>query len=182
MLGDPLSKAAIYDLEQGVQANVAEALLTDVLDGGLTLAHLLDDHFIRDLHRQLYGDIWTWAGVFRRRELNMGVEPWQIGAELRNSLGTMRYRWEHTEDWSPRQLGIAVHAETFRIHPFIDGNGRATRLLADLIFVAAQDSAHLEQYDWNLDKPHYIALLRQYDLHRDPRELASFVAVVPLGE
>jgi hypothetical protein len=29
LLGDPLSKAAIYDLEQGIQANVAEALLTD---------------------------------------------------------------------------------------------------------------------------------------------------------
>ena len=35
--------------------------------------------------------------------------------------------------------------------------------------VAAQDGDVLEQYDWELDKPRYIALLRQYDLHRDPR-------------
>ncbi|GAB7065924.1 Fic family protein [Mycolicibacterium hodleri] len=33
-----------------------------------------------------------------------------------------------------------------RIHPFVDGNGRTTRLLADLVFAAAQDPT-IEQYD-----------------------------------
>jgi len=182
LLGDRVSKAAIYDLEQGIQASVTEARLTEVLDGSLTIDGLLDDHFIRELHKQLYGDIWIWAGVFRKRELNIGVEPWQIATELRNSLATIRYRWEHTDDWSPRQLGIAAHAEAVRIHPFTDGNGRVTRLLADLVFVAAQDSETLEQYDWDVDKPRYIALLRQFDSHRDIRDLASFIAVVRLGE
>ena len=37
-------------------------------------------------------------------------------------------------------------------------------------------------YDWDLDKPRYIALLREYDRHRDPRELADFIGVRPLGE
>jgi fido (protein-threonine AMPylation protein) len=69
-----------------------------------------------------------------------------------------------------------------RIHPFTDGNGRTTRLLADLVFVATQDGETLEQYDWGLDKPRYIALLREYDSHRDPRELAAFINVVPIGE
>jgi fido (protein-threonine AMPylation protein) len=182
LLGEPVSKAAIYDLEQGIQASVAGARLTDVLEGRLTPAGLLDDHFVRELHKQLYGDIWTWAGTFRKRELNIGVEPWLIATELRSSLDAIRYRWDHTDDWTPRQLGIAAHAEIVRIHPFTDGNGRATRLLADLVFVAAQDSEVLEQYDWDLDKPRYIALLRGYDSHRDPRELAAFIAVVPLGE
>jgi fido (protein-threonine AMPylation protein) len=182
LLGDPASKAAIYDLEQEIQENVTEARLTDVLEGRLALADLVNDHFIRELHQQLYGEIWTWAGVFRKRELKFGIDPWQIAAELRSSLETIRYRWEHTTDWSPRQLGIAIHAEAVRIHPFTDGNGRVTRLLADLVFVAAQDSEALEQYDWELDKPRYIALLREYDSHRDPRDLAAFVAVVPLSD
>lgn len=182
LVGEPVNKAAIYDLEQGIQANVAEARLTDVLEGRLTLDELLNDHFVRDLHKQLYGDIWTWAGAFRKRELNIGVEPWQIATGLRNSLETIRYRWEHSDDWSPRRLGIAVHAETVRIHPFTDGNGRTTRLLADLVFVAAQDGEALEQYDWDLDKRRYVSLLRQYDSDRDPTGLAAFVAVLPLGE
>lgn len=182
LIGQPVSKAAIYDLEQGIQASVTETRLTDVLEGRLTLAELLDDHFVRELHKQLYGDIWIWAGTFRKREMSIGVDPWLITAELRSSLETIRYRWEHTDDWSPRQLGIAAHAETVRIHPFTDGNGRATRLLADLVFVAAQDSETLEQYDWALDKPRYIAPLREYDAHRDARDLAAFITVMPVGE
>ncbi|MGK2882612.1 MAG: Fic family protein [Mycobacterium sp.] len=48
------------------------------------------------------------------------------------------YRWEHTDDWTPRQLGLVVHAETVRIHPFTDGNGRTTRILTDVVFAAVQ--------------------------------------------
>ena len=69
-----------------------------------------------------------------------------------------------------------VHAETVRIHPFVDGNGRTTRLLADLVFAAAQDPT-VQQYDWDLDKPRYIELLRAFDVHRDVTDLAAFVGV-----
>ncbi|ATD72871.1 hypothetical protein HGA01_20160 [Gordonia amicalis] len=95
---------------------------------------------------------------------------------MRNTLDSIAWRWEHTDDWTPRQLGIAVHAETVRIHPFVDGNGRTTRLLADLVFAAAQDPT-VEQYDWDLDKQHYIGLLRAFDVHRDVTDLAAFVGV-----
>jgi fido (protein-threonine AMPylation protein) len=182
LLGEPISKAAVYDLEQAVQEEVTERLVTEVLSDGVTLDELLSDHFLRELHGQLYGDIWTWAGVYRGRELNIGVAPEQIAVELRGALGTILYRWQHTNDWTPRELGVVVHAETVRIHPFTDGNGRATRLLADLVFIAAQDGEVLEQYDWDLDKIPYISLLRDYDNCRDPRELAAFVPVRPLGE
>ncbi len=155
--------------------------MTAVIVGTLTLESLLDDQFVRELHRRLYGDIWTWAGVFRKRELNIGVAPEQIAVELRASLESITYRWQHTKDWTPRQVGIAVHAETVRIHPFTDGNGRTTRLLADLVFSAAQGSASIEQYDWQLDKRRYIDLLRQYDGHRDSKELAAFIETQPLG-
>ncbi|RDH80334.1 hypothetical protein DVS77_00460 [Mycolicibacterium moriokaense] len=70
----------------------------------------------------------------------------------------MAWRWKHTTDWTARQLGIVVHAEAVRIHPFVDGNGRA-RPLADLVFAAAQNPAE-QQYDWDVDKPRYTAQLR----------------------
>lgn len=165
----------MYDLEQAIQDQVAEELLVRLLADELAPAQLLTDHFVRDLHRRLYGDIWSWAGVFRRRELNIGVPPEQIAIELRNSLETICYRWEHTDDWTAHQLGIAVHAEIVRIHPFTDGNGRTTRLLADLVFVAAQDTDELEVYDWSVDKRGYIDLLRRYDQHRNPTDLGAFV-------
>lgn len=53
----------------------------------------------------------------------------------------------------------------------------SSRLLADLVFVAAQDS---DTPDIHLNKQRYIDLLRQYDRHRDPRELAEFLGAQPL--
>lgn len=72
--------------------------------------------------------------------------------------------------------------ETVRIHPFVDGNGRTTRLLADILFVAAQDSDPVFQYDWNVDKRSYINLLRRYDADRDVTDLARLLEARPMGE
>lgn len=69
-----------------------------------------------------------------------------------------------------------MHAETVRIHPFIDGNGRTTRLLADLVFLAAQGDESPEPYDWAVDKDRYIALLREYNR---PRSRSVWI---PAGE
>jgi fido (protein-threonine AMPylation protein) len=168
-LGGSITKAAIYDLEQAVQAEVTEELLTSVIDGSLAVDELLTDHFVRELHKRLYSDIWAWAGKYRRRELNIGGAPEQIAVALHSALGNLTYRWHHDQGVTPRLLGMAAHADTVRIHPFTDGNGRTTRLLADLVFVAAQEGESLEVYDWDLDKPTYIQLLRAYDGHRPPR-------------
>ena len=105
--------------------------------------------------------------------------PWEtVAVELRTSLETIRYRWEHTDDWSARVLGMTVHAETVRIHPFVDGNGRATRRLADLVFAAAQEGDEWLEYNWDVDKHAYIAMLRRYDVTRDSSELAAEIRVL----
>jgi fido (protein-threonine AMPylation protein) len=177
-LGAPINKAAIYDIEQTVEAEVAAALIIDVIDGVLTLDDLLAERFLRELHRKLYAEIWQWAGVFRKRELSIGVAPEQVAAELCSSLGTVQYRWDHTSDWTAHELGVATHAEVVRVHPFTDGNGRTSRLLGDLVFVCAQDVNQPEIYDWDLEKRTYIDLLRRFDRHRDPRELAAFIGTI----
>lgn len=176
-LVEPITKAAVYDLEQAVEEEVAEDLLAAAVGGELVAGELLTDHFLRHLHRRLYGDIWIWAGQYRRHLYNIGIDWPAVPEEVRGAMGTIRHRWEHTDDWSPRELGIAVHAELVRIHPFTDGNGRSTRLLADLVIAAAQDAETVELYDWRIDKSRYIAPLRAYDRHRDPRELAAFIPV-----
>ncbi|MGV0675959.1 Fic family protein [Mycolicibacterium fortuitum] len=159
-----------------MQQQVTEELLTSVLRGVVALEDLLADSFLYDLHSRMYGDIWSWAGKRRQLELNIGVAPDQITVELRMAFDNIRYRWATTDDWSARELGIAAHAEAVRVHPFTDGNGRSTRLLADLVFLAAQDPVKV-QYDWNVNKNRYIVLLREFDGHRDPRDLAAFVGV-----
>lgn len=182
MLGEPLSRATIYDLELGIQEQVAEEFLTAALEGELQPSELLTDYFLKDLHARLYGDIWKWAGKWRTHDVNIGVSYQQIAVDLRNSLDTILYRWENTDDWTPHELGVVAHAETVRIHPFADGNGRSTRLLADLVYAATQDSDPVLQYDWNVDKVSYIKLLRRYDASRDVTELAELLEARPFGE
>jgi fido (protein-threonine AMPylation protein) len=177
-LGDDPSRADVYDAEQAISNEVSIALFTDVVDGRLAVPDLLTDTFVRELHYQLYADIWTWAGRYRLTEKSVGIDPSLISVELRSSLQTIAYRWEHTDDWTARQLGIAVHADAVRIHPFVDGNGRSTRLLANLVFVAAQDSDEsLLIYDWDVEKRPYVDLLRTYDRTRDPAALSAFIPV-----
>jgi len=58
-LGEPLLKASLYDLEQAIEDQVIVGLRTQVYAGALGVSHLLTDDFLRDLHAQMYGDIWT---------------------------------------------------------------------------------------------------------------------------
>jgi fido (protein-threonine AMPylation protein) len=176
VLSEPVTRAAVYDLEQGLQDRVADELMPAAIDDSLPLDEILSDYFVRDLHVRLFGPVWNWAGRWRRTEVNIGVAPERIAVELRNALDAIDYRWDHTDDWTHRQLGIVVHAETVRIHPFADGNGRTTRLLADLVFAAVQDPTEV-QYEWDLDKTRYIELLRAYDQNPDVADLATFVGV-----
>lgn len=91
-----MTRAAVYDLEHGIQDQVAEELLTVALEGSLQPRELLTDYFLNDLHARLYGDIWTWADKWRTHDANIGVAHEQIAVHLRDSLGTILYRWDNT--------------------------------------------------------------------------------------
>jgi hypothetical protein len=43
ILGEPVTRAAVYDLEQGIQEHVAEELLSAALEGSLQPRELLTD-------------------------------------------------------------------------------------------------------------------------------------------
>jgi fido (protein-threonine AMPylation protein) len=47
-----------------------------------TLKSIFDRNFVTNLHIALFGDVWEWAGDLRLRELNIGVEPPNISAQL----------------------------------------------------------------------------------------------------
>lgn len=182
LLGDPVRKADLYDLEQQIQSQVADDLLRLVLDGTLSVTDLLNDHFVRELHRRMYAPVWTWGGRQRSRETNIGIAPGQISVAFRDALQDLRYRWETAHDLTARELGISAHAALVHVHPFVDGNGRTARLLADLVFVSAQDEDVMLAYDWEFDRDSYIRRLREYDQTRDASALIDFVPVVEIGE
>lgn len=183
VLGDPIRKADLYDLEQRIQVEVADAWWADLMNWNVPVRDLLTDHFVKELHRRLYAPLWAWGGRQRSLETNIGVAPERIAVELRNSMDNLSHQWESQSGVTARTLGIAAHAELVRIHPFVDGNGRVTRLLADLLFLAAQTRwGPWMAYDWEVERSTYIRLLREYDVTRDPSALAEFIQVVALED
>ncbi len=183
LLGEPIHKADLYDLEQQIQSEVADEWWSTLLNRNIPIRDLLDDHFVRELHRRLYAPVWEWGGRQRALETNIGVAPENIAVEMRNALDDLIYQWENEDRVDARGLGIATHAALVRIHPFADGNGRVTRLLADLVFIATQTGLEpLLAYDWEVDRQAYIHLLREYDRSRDPTSLTHFIPVVSLED
>ncbi len=47
----------------------------------LSIDKILTMEFVCDLHRRMFTDIWRWAGVFRKTEKNIGVDPVTISVE-----------------------------------------------------------------------------------------------------
>lgn len=176
-LGEPVLKAALYDIEQTLQDRVASELVDQIRSGALGVSDILTDHFVRDIHRQLYGDLWEWGGRFRRLQTNIGVAPEQIAVQLRSEMDNLRYRLETVHDLAPETLALLTHVVVVRIHPFVDGNGRATRLLADLVLAAASAGTAL-RFNWNIDRMSYIAALVHYDDGRDLTPMLDLVSVL----
>lgn len=93
---------------------------------------ILNETFIKNLHRKMFGDIWKWAGTFRTTERNIGVAPYEIQPKLRILLDDVKF-WIDNRTFSPKEIAIRFHHRLVQIHPFPNGNGRISRLMADLL-------------------------------------------------
>ena len=93
-------------------------------------ADSLTEAFIRDLHRRLFGEVWRWAGSFRRTEKNIGVDPVQISVQLRALLDDARF-WAENGTYASLEAGARFHHRLVQIHLFANGNDRHARIAAD---------------------------------------------------
>jgi len=93
---------------------------------------LLDEGFIRDLHRQMFDKTWQWAGTFRNTNKNIGVDSTQVAVKLRNLLDNTKYQIEN-QVFDVDELAVRFHHQLVWIHAFPNGNGRHARLMADLL-------------------------------------------------
>lgn len=93
---------------------------------------ILDEGFVRQLHQQMLGETWSWAGGFRTSDKKIGVEWQQVGVKLRDLLNDASYQIEHAT-YPPDEIATRFHHRLVLIHPFPNGNGRHARLMADLL-------------------------------------------------
>ena len=95
---------------------------------------ILNEAFVRQLHRQMFGETWQWAGSFRQSDKNIGVDWLMVGVELKNLLDDVSYQVVHAT-YSPDEIAVRFHHRLVAIHPFPNGNGRHARMMADLLAV-----------------------------------------------
>lgn len=156
------------ELDEVEQRNIEEAIRwTLERRKRFAVAEVLSERFVMELHRRMYGEVWAWAGSFRRTDKNIGVDKYQIGIELRTLLDDCQY-WIENKIYPEDEIAVRFKHRIVSIHCFPNGNGRHSRLMADII---AEKIFGRPVFSWgseNLIKKStfrsaYFAALRQAD-------------------
>jgi Fic-DOC domain mobile mystery protein B len=129
------------------------------------LQALLDDKYLRDLHRAMFGDVWAWAGSYRRLETSIGIDPARIAVGVRDLVADTKIWAEHEE---PLCVAVRFHHRLVSIHPFPNGNGRHGRQAADYLMEALKQppftwGAVGGRGDVEGTRRRYLAALREAD-------------------
>ena len=163
------TRGELFDAEQ---RNIAQALLRRPP----SIAALLDDAYLRRLHRAMFHQVWEWAGQYRIRETNIGIAFEQISSEIRNLVNDTR-TWVDYSTYEQDEIAVRFHHRLVAIHAFPNGNGRHGRIAADYLVV----SLKREPFTWgfHLDtdtdelRAAYLHALRRAD-RGDIEELLAF--------
>lgn len=139
------------ELNDAEQRNIANAMLRRAP----SLDELLDEAHVRSLHRAMFKNVWKWAGMYRRRDTNIGV-PWtSISTAVVTLIQDARVWVEH-ETHGVDEMAARFHHRLVWIHPFRNGNGRHARISADYLLRALGTSS----FSWGAGRDQDTAGLR----------------------
>lgn len=91
---------------------------------------LLNEGFVRDLHKKMFDKTWTWAGTFRISNKNIGGDWKEVGVNLRHLLDDAKHQIDQ-KTYESDELVVRFHHRLVYIHAFPNGNGRHARLMTD---------------------------------------------------
>ena len=122
--------------------------------------------FLLALHHRMFKDVWRWAGTYRESGKSIGVDPTQISAGLMQLNNDAQY-WLKDNVYAPEEIAVRYHHQLVYIHPFPNGNGRHSRLMADVLHTKIGGNA----FSWgsktlteaNVTRHAYIEALRAAD-------------------
>jgi Fic-DOC domain mobile mystery protein B len=164
-------RSELNELEQN---NIGQA------DGWVFLRkrNVLDESFLKGLHKRMFKDVWRWAGDYRKTEVEFefGALPHLIQPGVYQIVGDMRYALQH-KSFEPDELALRLSHRLVSVHPFANGNGRWSRLVGDLMVVKqggkrfTWGSADLQAE--SKDREKYIRALKAEDNH-DYKPLIEF--------
>jgi len=121
--------------------------------------------FLR-LHKDMFGDVWEWAGKLRQAELSIGVKAYLVSTEIKKLVDDLEF-WEKHKSFDVIERASRIHHRAVQIHPFLNGNGRWSRMLANIYL--KQNGLQPTRWNENLlskENPHrddYIKSLKKAD-------------------
>lgn len=130
---------------------------------------VLDEEFLKELHRRMFGKVWRWAGEYsKERHRRLGSDNYMIAVDLRALMGEARYWLDH-DSYPPDEIALRFHHRLTQIHPFPNGNGRFSRMAADLLITRLDG----ERFSWgyvnlvnaSATRREYIDALQAADHH-----------------
>ncbi len=139
---------------------------------------ILNESFMKQLHKRMFGNVWKWAGDLRKTEKNLGVPFYQISIEVKKLCDDVEY-WIENKTFPDDEIAARFHHRLVFIHLFPNGNGRHARLIADTLL---ENVLAKSPFTWGsgnlaatgLDRKKYIESLVAAD-REDYRLLMGFV-------
>ena len=164
------------ELDEFEQLNIEKAIQW-TFGKKLKTEQLFSEKYIKELHRRMYGEVWKWAGTFRTSEKNIGIKSYLIAIELKQLLDDAIF-WKENNTYNSEELAIRFKHRLVSIHCFANGNGRHSRLMADLIMEKLYNGEFFSWGSANLVKAtetrsNYIQAVRKAD-NNDIGPLISF--------
>jgi Fic-DOC domain mobile mystery protein B len=154
------------ELDEFEQYNI-ETAMEWLIGRSFSLDDILSEKFIKDLHYQMFGQVWFWAGKFRRTNKNIGVDKTLIAVELKKLFADCFY-WVNNQTFNEEEIAIRWKHRLVSIHPFPNGNGRHARLAADIMMEKVFKKPVFTWGGMGLNKPgliraSYIKAIREAD-------------------
>lgn len=153
--------AEMADIELDLLTQLYDAAINSIReDQQITIADL------REWHRRWLGNVYVWAGQYRTVNMGKGDFQFAVSGQIPRLMDKMDsdVLSVHTpcvglsEDRLVEAIAV-VHVELILIHPFREGNGRLSRLLANIMALQA-GRPDLDFTSWDMDKPAYFSAIQ----------------------
>lgn len=143
--------------------------------------NLLTQRQFQAIHKKMFEDVWLWAGKLRTHETNIGgVTPREIPFKIVDLCRDVQAMLADTtgQALSKNDVAIRFHHRLVLIHPFVNGNGRHSRLVTDKLLTNLGE----KKFTWgNSTYPDrkalrdaYLAALRNADSEFKYDQLLAF--------
>lgn len=119
------------ELDEFEQQNI-ESAVEWTLRQNFNSNKILTNNFMLEVHKRMFNRTWKWAGTIRKTNKNIGVEKFQITQELKKLFDDCKY-WIENDTFLSDKIAIMFKHRLVSIHPFPNGNGRHSRLCADIL-------------------------------------------------